>query len=144
MALFYFLIEESSDGKTFTTAGKVFASINSSFTRAYSISLPLATGPAYYRLKMIAADEKFGYSSVIKLVPDKTHQFRAFFNTTRKELSITETRPERVLIYSIEGRLLKNLQTTDGTNLVPLAELATGIYLLQREGGQTVQEFVVR
>ena len=140
----YFLIEESSDGKTFTTAGKVYAAINSSFTRAYSISLPLATGPAYYRLKMIAADETFSYSSVIKLVPDKAHQFRAFFNTTRKELSITETRPERVLIYAIEGRLLKNLQTTAGTNLVPLAELPTGIYLLRREVSQAVQQFVVR
>jgi hypothetical protein len=66
----YFALERSLDGTTFTEAGRLVASANSSHTLNYQWSDPQRLAQAtYYRLRQVDVDGTTHYSSVVTLAP---------------------------------------------------------------------------
>ncbi len=128
-----FEIERSATGNSWSSIGFVIAATadgNSTSVQNYSFtdSKPV-NGVNYYRLKQIDVDGKFNYSSIRSVVmaqqaaiaiqpnPAKDH-------ITVKGLAGTET----IKIYSMHGRLVKEIVVTGSTATIALDELSAGMY----------------
>ncbi|QMU29747.1 isopeptide-forming domain-containing fimbrial protein [Adhaeribacter radiodurans] len=141
----YFVVERSSDGKTFTSIGQVKGAGTTNQLKEYSFfdQSPLF-GTAYYRLKqvdfnavsklskIIAVDVKLSPVTATKLYPnpaqDKVNlQFSAIANGTAA-----------IEIMDAKGRRVKTqlITVTSGQNIIVLniQDLATGMYVLYLNG----------
>ncbi|MCF0075499.1 LamG domain-containing protein [Dyadobacter sp. CY261] len=146
-------VQRSSNGKSFTTIGRVNAISNeqSGVTRyRFSDSLNLAAGSTsdnfYYRLKMIDIDSSFALSRivVIKNESGKTRVSSLYPNPVVNKsasVDITVNRAEswQVSIYNVAGTLVKSgkVDLAKGINKVTLdlRTLSSGLHLLKFSTG---------
>ncbi|QHL88609.1 DUF11 domain-containing protein [Nibribacter ruber] len=136
-----FLVERSTNGKTFQTVGEVKGAGNSSQVRNYGfLDTNSPAGTIYYRLKQVDFDGKFEHSKVIsvktKTEATKAVKLNAYPNPTtgvvNLDLSSLNNSTVTILVYSMDGRLVKTTQVQGGGNQqVDLGSLAVGTYLLK-------------
>ncbi|GAA4306069.1 hypothetical protein GCM10023183_20890 [Nibribacter koreensis] len=136
-----FLVERSTNGKTFQTIGQVKGAGNSNQLRNYGyLDATSPVGTVYYRLKQIDFDGQFEYSKVIavkaKAGTTATVKLNAYPNPTtgavNLDLSGLASGKVTILVYSLDGRLVQTSQVQGGGNQkVDLSNLAVGTYLLK-------------
>ncbi len=154
----YFIIERSTDGLHFTTAGIVKAYENSNQMTYYSFmdeELVTAEGTIYYRLKMVDLDHTFSYSTINAVVL-KGALVAVYPNPVREKEEIIleyfsnkEDDQIRITIVDNLGKQLMNRQEKirKGKNKIEVAtqQLASGIYFLEINDlyGKTIQKIIV-
>ena len=84
----YFEVQKSSDGRSFTSIGKVQAS-SSVEVNAYTFDdLFLTKGQTYYRIVQYDKDGKFSYSKIVSTFQAQQHQLHAAPNPFSDEVSL--------------------------------------------------------
>lgn len=142
-----FVIERSTDGKTYKAIGQVAASGNSSLTKHYSFAdqSPYMSTSNYYRLNMQDIDGAIKYSKIliIKFDGQLTTSMAVFPNPTRDLLQVQlpdgMNGSVALQVFDLNGRLMKftNL-ASDGNALnttVDVSTLVKGIYILKAQAG---------
>ncbi|AMM51273.1 hypothetical protein TH61_08945 [Rufibacter sp. DG15C] len=150
-----FVVERSSNGKTFQATGEVKGAGNSSLLLNYSfLDATSPVGTVYYRLKQVDLDGSSENSKVIavkiKTEATSTTKLNAYPNPTTSvvnlDLSSLSNTKVTIMVYSLDGRLVQTSQVQGGgTQKVDLSNLAVGTYLLKISTPEvTVIERVVK
>lgn len=128
----HFDIEYSTNGRDFSTIGKVMAN-NTAGTQRYSfIHSGLQTGDNYYRLKMTDIDGKFTYSAVKRLSVTEKMELQAYPNPARYRITVKGLAPGGTLeLLTIDGKRLQQLKTSANTMIVQLGNITSGIYIIR-------------
>jgi hypothetical protein len=141
----HFEIERSEDGRNFTnTIGRILAAGNSISERNYSLTdMQPVVGKNYYRLKMLDKDGAVSYSQVRLVVFSKNDkQINIYPNPAKDLLNIENNlagKHLQISITDITGKKLLQWQKTNASLLqIPMANLSTGIYILQLNDGNTI------
>ncbi|MEJ8802188.1 Ig-like domain-containing protein [Pontibacter sp. H249] len=138
-----FIIERSSDGKTYTTIGEVKGNGNSNVAINYSFTdLSLPYGTNYYRLKQIDFGGKYEYSKVVAVTVENLAvvEAKAFPNPFRQNTTLTFTALKQekasVIVYDARGSVVKQqtLELQQGVNNVsislPTPHKTAGLYII--------------
>lgn len=128
-----FVVENSSDGKTYKTIGIVTAAGNSNHTLQYSFTHNQPNGTNYYRLKMVDFDGAYTNSAIRVLnFGTATKAVVVYPNPTKGRLTVTGIEDGTTIkILDVQGRILKQVIAAGSTKDVDISNLATGIYLVQ-------------
>ncbi len=107
-----YIVERSTDGKTFTTAASVNASQGLNNSYSY-VDETIASGVVYYRLRIADKNGYFKYSSVIAVNNRILTALSAFPNPAVNTLYISHERATngaKVEIFSMDGRKISDLK----------------------------------
>ena len=148
-----FIVEHSTDGRNFTTAGTVIAN---SYNRTFSfLDVSPAGGSNYYRLKMVEFEGNISFSAVVMLSAEiKTLDISIrpnYINDGVANLFIQSQKERQLnaIIIDASGKtiLKKVLHIPAGTGTYPInvSNLSKGIYYisLSNEGRLTTQKMVI-
>jgi len=126
-----FIIERSSDGKTYTDIGATAAAGNSSSPRDYAWTDPAPGGDNnFYRLKQVDLDGNFAYSPV-RVVSFPSAGKLIWYLTGRSSAGILlqQGTNENWSLFDAGGRLLRTGQLSNGRT--QLSQLPPGIYFVR-------------
>lgn len=132
-----FIVERSTDGRTYAAIGKVAAAGNTNYATTYSFTdAQPAYGVNYYRLQQVDIDGKTTASNIVRIKTDKSGGFIAGPNPARSTLTIYRqgsTEAARVELLDVNGKLMNRLIIGATTYTTPLnvSGLSKGIYLLK-------------
>ncbi|OQP54580.1 hypothetical protein A4H97_21665 [Niastella yeongjuensis] len=144
-----FVVERSSDGKTFKTIGTVAATGNSTISKSYSFTdqSPLTTSDNYYRLQVRDLNGSFTYSKIliIKFSTAISTNLQVFPNPVTSVLQVQIpggfTGNTSLQVYDLSGHLVKvNKLTSNGIALnttIDITRLPAGVYTLKATDGKT-------
>jgi trimeric autotransporter adhesin len=143
----HFIVERSIDGSNFNSIGRVAATGNSIINNYALTDNDAANQQAlllYYRLKMVDADGRFSYSSVITIRFSNitTTSVSVFPNPAKNEATLSVTTGDEMKIQwqliDNTGRVLinKNAMLRNGVNniTVDLSNYTTGTYFIKLSG----------
>ena len=141
-----FIVQRSSEGRSFVDIGSIPAAGNSSNLLNYEFTdaSPLR-GENYYRLRQIDQAGRVTYSPVIKMVTDVSDMvFSLSPNPANSFLNVIypgKLDKVNVRIYDNQGKLI--LQQTRKNEIpvrVDLKQLKAGLYFIQLSDGETVRQ----
>lgn len=147
----HFVLEKSTDGKTFWEITKVNASKKSNGSSYNYTDTPDATTTNYYRLKMVDVDGSFVYSKILSenfdvsdvpflVYPSITTGDK--IETTFKKVSAAA----QIKVFNINGQLLRayDLAVGTSTKTLEIAQLTEGVYflVLQDKGSIKRRKFI--
>ena len=141
-----FIVERSSNGRDFTTLGKVAAAGNSAEPHTYSLvdDKPLS-GANFYRLKMVDKDDKSTVSRIIKVVFEKQVVVTFAPNPAKNNLVINVIQakePVTIQLLDARGQAVRQRVSPAGNNqpvIFNLAGIAKGLYVLKMTTSQSIQ-----
>jgi hypothetical protein len=128
-----FTIQRSSDGKTFESIGQVKAAENSGAKLMYNFvdAHPLS-GDNYYRIVATDLDGKQGISRIIAYTSNISEEMKVFSNpVTNGQLMVQVNEQSTLMLFNVEGKLVRRQAAAKGTINVNVAGLARGIYTLR-------------
>ncbi|MCG2615855.1 T9SS type A sorting domain-containing protein [Terrimonas sp. NA20] len=133
-----FIVEHSTDGRQFVTAGEVKAAGNSSTTKKYQfIHSSPARGMNYYRIKQIDKNGTFTYSKALHLLyhPDRKELLVAPNPATDQVYVISGSgrNVTRAEMFDMSGKQVFTKQLNAGQQVYSLdiSSVQKGIYLLK-------------
>jgi len=131
----HFEIERSTTGSKFTSVGNVAA--NGGNNDHYIFTDLVQDNPVYfYRLKMVDQDGKFTYSKIVRINTDITEtKLSVFPNPADDYITISSNQKQQAIITDISGRQIKNINLVNGSQLVNIADLNPGMYILRTSDG---------
>tara|TARA_R110001592_G_scaffold230287_1_gene487104 strand:- start:984 stop:3404 length:2421 start_codon:yes stop_codon:yes gene_type:complete len=122
----YFTLERSEDSFNFIEIGIINGAGNSSTNQYYQFTDDGATNQVtYYRLKQTDFDGQYSYSNTIALSNDLSDM--VYYNSTSKKLEIGDIENGIVSIYTLQGQIVKSVQTSN--KHIPL-NITRGMYLI--------------
>ena len=142
----HFVVERSSDGKTYKAIGTVAAVGNSTLTQKYSFAdgAPLMGTNNYYRLLMVDADGRSKYSKflIIKFDGQLTTEMKVNPSLVRDILQVQLPDGMQgnigLQIIDMNGRIIKRSNiASDGNALnttLDVSNLIKGVYILKATG----------
>jgi hypothetical protein len=140
-----FIVERSTDGRSYTAIGKVAGAGNSATPAFYGFTdAQPAYGDNYYRLKQVDLDGKTTLSGIVKIVTGNPGGFIAGPNPARGTITIYRqgsNEAARVELIDVNGKLMKQLNTGAATYATPIdvSGLSKGIYLLKLTTSKGIQ-----
>ncbi|GAA4300054.1 FG-GAP-like repeat-containing protein [Nibribacter koreensis] len=144
----YFAVQRSSNGKDFTTIGKVSSAGNSSQLVKYQyLDQNAPAGVVYYRLHQVDFDGAFEDSKVIA-VQQKTQQVTGKVSVYPNpsvgnptlNLSQLSTEAYQVTFFNMQGQRVHQLTLQGGAlHTIDVQRLAIGQYIIQLSNGATLQ-----
>ena len=143
-----FMVERSSDGRTFTTAAAVptkAADGNSTQIIQYDYTDLKPYNQTYYRLKQVDADGKYSYSKIIQLNSSNSVALSVYPNPASGNIHIEKSsKITAIHILEITGRTVKQLTPSANGNY-NIRGLVPGVYFFEiysDEGKETVKILV--
>ena len=138
----YFVIQLSTDGKTFSALDKVAASGNKSGSNYAYLDAANASSKVYYRLQMVDKQGNIAYSNVVVITLNSGISFTVYPNPVRNIMSlrVNNDKSETVTVQVIDllGKVLtqQQAQLNAGTNTLSLnvSSLASGSYVVVIKG----------
>ncbi len=156
----YFEVERSTDGQTYTAAGRITATgNNSSFEQNYSWidagAGLLNASKLFYRLKMVSTNGEVEYSSIATIKLRSTSPVvevspNPFTSSIIISLQMPEATRLNISISDITGKLLRseNIMAPKGITIHPVTgieNLTQGLYILSvKFNGQTYTYKIVK
>lgn len=129
-----FEIESSLNNESFTKIGEVQGAGSSSEINDYSFVDRIRENRAsgrYYRLKQIDYDGAYEYSTVVYVsFDDIVEEINVYPNPSADWLQIDTKDEAEMLIYNLEGKVVKRQALEAGYNSINIAELESGNYLI--------------
>ncbi len=142
-----FDVETSTNGTNFYKIGSVKGVKNNAPTQLYNFTdYEPANGTNFYRLSLVAADQSFTYSNMVKLAFNQEHQSVTVYpNPVTHALNISLAKAEQNLmirIVTVDGKVVLN-RKVDATGFisVDVSALAKGMYILEATAGD-LQEHI--
>lgn len=136
-----FVVEHSTDGRTFSPLGTQAAAGNSSTVKNYLYNHNnLAIGLNYYRIKQIDNDGRFTYSAIVTLLNKNGMQQALLAPNPAANYSLLifgkPTYKTTVSIFNVAGQLVKSIKVGDGQTQqqIDVSDLAKGKYSLRLVG----------
>lgn len=150
-----FEIEQSTNGRDFTTLATIAAAGNSTVEKSYSYTGSLNVATTYYRLKMIDTDGKFTTSSILKLITSKNGFALGNVypvpakNTVTIEWNSNRAGTTSIVVADISGRTIRNanVQAAEGFNqfILDVQSLPAGQYFIRLKNEMNqVQTTIIR
>ena len=141
-----YVVEFSSNGRTFNTIGTVVATDVKALQKKYGfIHTSPVNGKNYYRIKMVDKDGKYARSSTLIVIIGNNdvfiypNPFRDQLNIiVRSNISTTAT----VRVSDVTGKQLLQ-QTFSTSTALGLNHLAAGMYIVQVNDGISIRSFKV-
>jgi hypothetical protein len=143
----HYVIQRSTDGKTFQDAGTILSSITSGTTQDYSFTdLFSYDGMVYYRLEMVDIDGKLNYSNIVSLARQASKTARIYPTIVETGNLFVEAptaiRQARLELFDMNGRKLqeKDWSVLEGRQQVTIGNSGTlpaGAYVARLSDGQT-------
>jgi hypothetical protein len=137
-----YLVEKSTDGVRFSSIGSVAATGQ----RTYTFTDMQASASAFYRIKSVDVDGKFGYSTVINVRGNSSSVIiKAFLNNpTSLTVQYDGATGGRITVSTADGRLVKNVTTVAGSqqSTVDLSSVQSGLLLVRFENASGVAETI--
>jgi len=136
----YFIVERSTDGRSFSEIGKVTAK-NTTGEITYNFSDPIKLVDAvFYRLKIVDRDDNFKYSNMI-LITVKASTISVHPNPAHRELIVTHPKIKSaatITIYNAGGMKIKTvtLALNSIRTTVNIASFAKGNYIVILANGK--------
>ena len=138
----YFVIQRSTDGKTFNYLDKVVASGNKSGSSYSYLDATIATGKVYYRLQIVDKQGGIAYSNVVTITLNSRISFTLYPNPVRNimSLKVVNDKAETVTVQVVDllGKVLnqQQAQLIAGENNLSLnvTSLASGSYVVVIKG----------
>jgi Secretion system C-terminal sorting domain len=134
----WFEIEKSTDGRNYSSIGRVTAAGNSNSLLTYSFSdISASGGNNYYRLKQVDIDDRFIYSETVQLTSKCREPKASVYPNpvgARQDANvIIENFGKTVYgyLYDAAGKQLQQVRLTNGTNKVNVSSYASGNYMLK-------------
>ena len=143
----HFVLERSTDGKTFYQIGKVNASKRSGGSKYDYTDTPDATTPTnYYRLKMVDVDGSFVYSKILSEGFEDSNTPLLVYPSiaTQNKIEVTFKKVSdnaQIKIFNLMGQLVstRNLQAGASAESIDLAIFTEGAYFLVLQDKGIVQ-----
>ncbi|MCC6761832.1 MAG: T9SS type A sorting domain-containing protein [Chitinophagaceae bacterium] len=136
-----FRIERSFNGASFSSIGTVAANGNTSSPSSYQFIDyhidKLNSKVMFYRLKQIDKDNKFNYSSVIRLTYNQEEKSKTIVYPNPTPGTIHVTIGDKKLIGSMaivvdqNGRVIQNIKITAENQAINLSSYSNGIYYIK-------------
>ncbi|WP_165758846.1 cadherin-like beta sandwich domain-containing protein [Niastella yeongjuensis] len=140
-----FIVERSTDGRTFNAIGKVAAAGNSNHATSYSYTdAQPVNGMNYYRLQQVDLDGKSILSAVVKVRTDRTGGFYVGPNPAHSSVTIYRqgsNEAVRVELMDVNGKTLQQLNMAAATYTATfnVSSLPRGIYLMKFTSSTGIQ-----
>lgn len=128
-----FSIGYSTDGKNFKNVGEVNAAGNSNVNTYYSfLHTQPTSGNNYYRIQQFDADGKSTYSKIIVVgSADAAASVNVLGNpVSNGQLSVQISQPMNIMLFSADGKLIRQQQAIAGTHTINVNSLSKGMYTL--------------
>ena len=123
-------LQVSTDGRNFT---QVVQTPNAA--RSYSY-IPFVTTTAQYRLKVKFDNGLIYFSNIVTIRPGYSKSRPQVVNSlVSNSITINATEGCDYLIYDLNGKTLSKGQLTNGTNIIPASNLASGMYMIRFTNG---------
>ncbi|MFW6019874.1 MAG: BNR-repeat neuraminidase N-terminal domain-containing protein, partial [Bacteroidales bacterium] len=137
----YFVVEHSTDGRSFDVIDKVDGAGNSNEIKEYtSHHTPKSSGIHYYRIKQVDYDGKYEYSSIETARIEQHESIHIYPNPAKVDQKITLDIPkniEQLRIINTEGKTIRIIsQPSVREEFIPAA---SGMYFIQFSDGQQKQ-----
>lgn len=147
----YFVIEESTSGRSFTEAGRVTGAGNSSVEHRYHFTDPdFGAGITYYRLKQVDTDGKFAYSRMVAIDAPAAGKLKFYPNPVQSTLHIEFPGKKSGLmdarLINASGQTVvmrEKMAVRNGILQLQVGKLAPGIYQLVLSEGRVTHQFSV-
>lgn len=125
----HFVVESSSDGRTFEETG----SVKATGTGSYSFTVKIAASPVYYfRLKMVDADGKLKFSNIVRVNNGLSIvRTTAYPNPADRILTVINDKQQEAIITDIQGIRLKKIILVNGTQTIDISWFRPGLYFLK-------------
>jgi parallel beta-helix repeat protein len=145
----YFNIQKSTDGRVFTTIGKVNAAGNTTSSSTYSYSdLDKLDGNAvFYRLQIVDKDGKTSYSNVKKLSRNSTFSFRIVPNPANHFITLEGEGIVTMKIVNLTGQTFIQQQLSLPVSEINISTLRPGnyvVYITDSKGNNASQRLIVQ
>jgi hypothetical protein len=148
----YFVVEESTDGKSFVGSHKVAASVTEG-TKAYNTTDDYSGEGTYYRIKIVNKDQSVTYSKVVLVKGTASGtELQVMGTAVQSTLSLVYSTSSKsnatVTIYSISGAKLTNsnhMMNAGANRLnIQVNHLITGTYVVVLASGtnRSVAKFI--
>jgi hypothetical protein len=130
-------VERSTDGQKYAAIGSVAAN----GSRSYSFTDASPAAAAYYRIKALDNDGKYGYSIVLKVKgTESLVDVKAFFSS-KHSITIQHDQAaagSRVTVTTADGKVLKSLPVAAGAQqtLVDVSSAVPGLLLVRFESAK--------
>lgn len=119
-------------------AGRVAANVNNAVKNKYSFidnNIPLATDKVFYRLKMIDKNGSYTFSTILPVfINCKTTAIHVYPNPVQNgSLYVTLTgisKKTTAQLLSVTGKVVTRINLVNGTNQIPVTNIADGEYIL--------------
>ena len=125
-------IEQSKNGTDFTTIGKVDANLLATYQ--YIDDSKVNTPTVYYRIKAIDLNAKFVSSKIIQVEKENVASSIKIYPTMatgNHPIYIQHNESDAdIIIYNMNGQLVKTQQITKSTSVLDLHELSKGMYFV--------------
>ncbi|WP_165761290.1 cadherin-like beta sandwich domain-containing protein [Niastella koreensis] len=146
-----FVVERSTDGRTFKALGKIAAVGTASHPTTYGFTdAQPVYGNNYYRLQQVDIDGKSVYSDIVRIKTDRSGGFYVGPNPARTTVTIYRqgnNESARVELMNVNGQLMKqvNIGATTFSTSINVSGLSKGIYLMKftTSTGVHTQKFMV-
>ena len=144
-----FKVERSLDGSNFTDIGTVAAAGNSNTTRSYNYTDRnidrLNSTVMYYRLRQIDLDNRYKYSTVIRLTYKEKETPHSIVYPNPASTVITISIGDKKLIgtvasvFDMNGKLLQNITISGDSQTIDISRFINGIYFIRLENKETLR-----
>jgi hypothetical protein len=142
----YFVVEQSKDGRQFTSIGEILYTPD---VDEYSYTAGSAgNGRTFYRLKCVDLDGKYKYSSVASVNPDcnteMIHVYPTVTSNTVKVILPQGSEKAQLYIISTSGqRMNPVVQSSGSVRTISLEGFPPAVYLLQVVNGRETKSFKI-
>ncbi len=133
MNSFYFDIEFSGNGSSFTKLGAVSARNLSGNNQYHFTHLSPVNNVLFYRLKLVDVDGKFVYSKIISVTRSKTLQVVLYPNPASNSIRVTNCNAEEVQEIQVLNSNGSLVMTGKANNQLQfnISHLSAGVYVLK-------------
>ena len=144
----YFLVERSSDGRSFEAIGQVYGAGDSDYEQTYRFEdeTPRMGRTNYYRLRQVDYDGTESYSEVVQVTLGAgSGQWSVGPNPAvpGETLRFTGAYPQRLQVFAADGQLVRPFSITGGTWTLD-GQLPAGVYYLADPVGGRSQRLLVQ
>ncbi|MCG2614659.1 choice-of-anchor D domain-containing protein [Terrimonas sp. NA20] len=142
----HFEIQHSLNGRQFSEVGRLSThNTVGVFSYQFVHQMP-QSGTNYYRLKMVDIDGSFTYSPVRELVVSASTVLQVYPNPAKHVVTVKGIQPNGIVqLVSLDGKMVKQLNTSDTMMSINLDDLPAGAYvLIYRNNGLYQQIKLIR
>lgn len=128
----HFIIEKSTDGKSFEEAGKISAAGEGSGSYSYDNNISSLVPLHYYRLKMVDIDGKLKFSHIVRVnIGLAAVRTMVYPNPAEKVLTVMNDKPQEAVITNIHGVFIRKIILVNGTRSIDVSNFLPGVYFIR-------------